>query len=78
VPTIKEQMKKIYQDKATLKRFYDRGIEELNKRERLLMKECTHPTWTYYPDPSGNNDSSYTCNDCGKDLTWKDRHAKPL
>lgn len=32
-----------------------------------LRKQCTHPKTTYHPDPSGNNDSCYRCDTCGKE-----------
>ena len=33
-----------------------------------LKKECPHPVTQYYPDASGNNDSTTTCLCCGADL----------
>lgn len=33
-----------------------------------LQKKCPHWTKTYHPDPSGNNDSFYTCDICDKTL----------
>lgn len=34
--------------------------------------ECVHGSWTFYPDPSGNNDSFHECDTCGRE-----RHRKP-
>jgi hypothetical protein len=59
-------------------RHYERLIEEAEETHKAVMKrlnaeiskirkECTHPAETlqYNPDPSGNNDTSYTCGVCG-------------
>jgi hypothetical protein len=42
-------------------------IKRLNEEIAKIRKECTHPAETleYNPDPSGNNDTSYTCGVCG-------------
>ncbi len=32
-----------------------------------LQKQCSHIREHYYPDPSGNNDSCYVCDVCGKE-----------
>ena len=32
-----------------------------------IQSRCPHKNVEYYPDPSGNNDSHYHCNDCGED-----------
>lgn len=35
---------------------------------RGRQSKCGHPKTTYYPDPSGNNDSRIECDVCGKEL----------
>lgn len=39
------------------------SIEFINKMKKELRDMCPHD-WTYHPDPSGNNDSYYTCSLC--------------
>lgn len=41
----------------------DKQLLELNNSRRRLLLSCPHD-WEYHPDPSGNNDSSYTCRIC--------------
>lgn len=33
---------------------------------KQLQKQCKHPNETYHPDPSGNSDSYYECDLCGR------------
>ncbi|HNV97497.1 MAG TPA: hypothetical protein PKL13_04330 [bacterium] len=48
--------------------------EYQSKKQALLntLKEaqnnCSHPSTTSFPDPSGNQDSSTECDICGKEL----------
>lgn len=44
---------------------YRERCEEINKKLSLLRKECSHQNKTWNPDPSGNNDSFYSCDVCG-------------
>lgn len=39
--------------------------KDINKKLSLLRKECSHENKTWNPDPSGNNDSYYSCDICG-------------
>ena len=34
-----------------------------------IRENCPHEDVEYYPDPSGNNDSSYMCKTCGLDCS---------
>jgi hypothetical protein len=43
-------------------------MKKLNEARRIVQLECPHYLTTYYPDPSGNNDSSTQCDICGKEL----------
>lgn len=38
----------------------------LQGRIEEIQNLCEHTNKTYYPDPSGNGDSHYECNICGK------------
>lgn len=40
-------------------------IRSFRKRISHLRSLCKHEQTTYHPDPSGNNDSCYTCDSCG-------------
>ena len=44
------------------------AMQLLRERIALLQSECDHPSVTYQPDPSGNNDSSMECDVCGKEV----------
>ena len=39
--------------------------EQVCSELRELRKRCPHTKTTYHPDPSGNNDSGYSCDLCG-------------
>ncbi len=49
------------------------ALDEEYKAKRAAIKaklrdaqqKCTHSKTTYYPDPSGNNDSYWQCDLCG-------------
>lgn len=45
----------------------DHHKDELTK----LRKICQHEELTFHPDPSGNNDSCYICDWCGKEARRK-------
>lgn len=42
-------------------------IKELNAAIHQNKINCPHHETTYYPDPSGNNDSYHICTACGKE-----------
>ena len=42
--------------------------EKINQQLRELKQECKHEVTKYYPDASGNNDSSTVCQICDKEL----------
>ena len=41
-------------------------IESIYQKLDKIRELCKHSKTTYWPDPSGNNDYSYTCDICGK------------
>lgn len=41
------------------------SIALVRKDTRYIRSLCKHEKTTYHPDPSGNNDSCYTCDICG-------------
>jgi hypothetical protein len=47
---------------------YEKKIKDLKDNIKDWQKKCQHWTRTYHPDPSGNNDSYYSCDICGKEL----------
>ena len=51
----------------SLKDEYERCQRKIEVEIRELRKMCSHEDKTYNPDPSGNNDSYYHCNVCGKE-----------
>ena len=44
---------------------HEKAMRKLNLERRALMGECKHEKRTFHPDPSGNNDSCYSCDACG-------------
>jgi len=43
-------------------------IRGLDRQLIEIYKSCNHSMSTRHPDPSGNNDVSYTCDVCHKEL----------
>lgn len=42
------------------------SVKEIKGKIAALQQYCHHWSRTYHPDPSGNNDSFYECDVCGK------------
>lgn len=53
-----------------LKDKYEEDKKSLRAELVKLQEGCPHYDTSYHPDPSGNNDSDYECNICGK---WSSR-----
>jgi hypothetical protein len=47
---------------------YEKVVKDLKTNIKDYQKKCQHWTRTYHPDPSGNSDSFYECNICGKEF----------
>lgn len=45
---------------------HNKAFNSLREQLVAIQQQCSHKSTTYYPDPSGNNDSFHECNDCGK------------
>ena len=44
---------------------FKNNMKTVNKNLSYLMQICKHSSITWYPDPSGNNDSCEVCRICG-------------
>lgn len=53
---------------SQLDKEYDFKRNALKEELHDAQLTCKHEKTTYYPDPSGNNDSWTECNICGKEL----------
>lgn len=51
---------------------YNKTLQELEKRRKEIILSCPRTGRTFHPDPSGNNDSEFECNDCG--VTYSRKH----
>lgn len=45
---------------------HEKAMGELQVSRSEIKANCQHHSTTYYPDASGGNDSSTTCDICGK------------
>lgn len=43
-------------------------VNGINLKIITLQKQCSHWSKTHHSDPSGNSDSFYECDICGKEL----------
>lgn len=63
---ISKEIKYLEEEIGNLWLAYDKGRETLLNKIREVRTLCDHSDKTYHPDASGNNDSHYECNTCGK------------
>lgn len=68
VRTIKNRLAAIERDRAKALVAHADILSNLDSKEKDVQKFCTHPSTTYHPDASGNNDSMTTCDICGVEL----------
>lgn len=62
--TIRRRLYAIEQRRAKLEAKFKGDREALDKEVLELRARCSHEQHTYHPDPSGNNDSFYSCDAC--------------
>lgn len=81
----KEEIERALSEEADLRMRFNACLMRLDKIKKeyeeeqktiadglsKIREECQHYEVEYYPDPSGNNDSSYVCQLCGKDRRRK-------
>jgi len=65
---ISSKMNELEKDKRDYEKNFRKHIQEKNDEISRIQASCKHHLTTYYPDPSGNNDSSTECNICGKEV----------
>ncbi len=56
-------------EEKRLEESYRKDRAELQRKRAEFRKGCPHPSTTYYPDASGNNDSHTECDICGAEVT---------
>jgi hypothetical protein len=64
---LRKKLKSHYIEINELNRKYRKDANSIQKSICEIRKECKHYEIKYYSDPSGNNDSGYVCQLCGKD-----------
>lgn len=63
--TIKEQIHDINLKLDEQYAEYLIEMKRLKSQISILRSLCNHKKTTYHPDQSGNNDTCYTCDECG-------------
>jgi transposase-like protein len=58
-------VRELEKQRVLLAKRFDAEMKSLDERIAEQYELCPHSSRTYYPDPSGNGDSSYTCDICG-------------
>ena len=66
VQQIRKEASQLRQEEWDLKHEIAKKQKEFEARWSDIKQRCPHLTTVYHPDPSGNNDSGYTCSDCDK------------
>lgn len=64
---IRRQLTLAYNKLDNAKHIYEEAENKCALDVTEIKKRCTHPTTTYFPDPSGNNDSYTQCDVCGRE-----------
>lgn len=67
IEDIRSEYSRIKNEKSECKRNYETKSKALMVELVELQKRCPHVRTEYHGDPSGNNDTSYECLDCGKE-----------
>ena len=65
--SIKTQIELVH---ISIRKAYEKYMEAKTLGEREIQKlrdKCDHPETTFHSDPSGNNDSYFSCDICGKE-----------
>ena len=65
---IRKGIKIIHQDMDRENLRHEAAIRAYKEKLKAYREQCNHWTRTYYADPSGNNDSFYECDICGKEF----------
>lgn len=68
---IREQRYAIHEAIAAHRKSFESKCAEEHAKLADLQRACPHTNQGYEPDPSGNNDSSWYCPDCGKESRRK-------
>ncbi len=70
---VKEKLTKLRLKLHKERERHDKAVKKLQAAVFDLQENgCPHETWSFNPDPSGNNDSYYECDTCGRE-----RHRRP-
>ncbi len=64
----RRQLQLAYNQLDNAKHVYEEAENKCALDVAEVRKSCTHPTTTYFPDPSGNNDSYTQCDVCGLEI----------
>ncbi len=65
---IAQKINAVEHNLLALQKKFNAEKDMLRNDQREAWKLCDHPIKTYHPDASGNNDSWYECEVCGKEL----------
>lgn len=65
VRNIKQTLKKYQADLVNLEKLHKEERRKIMEEIKVVQNGCPHLARTYYPDPSGNNDSYTECDHCG-------------
>jgi uncharacterized coiled-coil DUF342 family protein len=68
IEEIQSKIRSLEKEKCKAKADFDIKIDIINSQIKSIKEECVHELTTYYPDASGNNDSFYECDICGKEI----------
>lgn len=68
IENIRTKLRMIKFDKQRILNEYKEDMEGIEIGIQQIQKSCNHELTKYYPDASGNNDSSTECLICGKEL----------
>jgi hypothetical protein len=68
IADIDRRLRIINDKEQTLMEEHNKAIDDIRTSRCDVMSECRHHSTTHFPDASGGNASTTTCNTCGKEV----------
>ena len=69
--TIEQRLAVLEEAVAAEQERHHTKLGDFAAERQALQSQCSHPVTKYVPDPSGNNDTYYYCQTCGKNFKNK-------
>lgn len=65
---VREMRVTIHKLRSFVEDYYQGQKKTIREMVKIMEENCAHKSVSFECDPSGNNDNSWSCNDCGKEF----------